>query len=349
MDTDKHTRIGLKKGLVINRDDEIFHANENDGAVAFCEQIARKVCRENTNFLCFVVGLPGTGKSWCCLRLGELITSLVNKYNRENNIPEITFDERNIVFDKDEFQIKIDGRHALPPCSTIIFEEAGVALDSKNALSNDNKRMAHIVETFRYRRYVTLFNLPRGMNLDKTIRCICHCLITTKRLEPNNNRSFVKPLMIQFNPALDKIYWKNVMYKRNDKLFSVKHISLNKPGIKIVNRYERLKHEFASNMYQEYRGVNVNSDPHNEMDEKEKERIKEIEKKKVLDDLSFTEEILYNLFTNEGKKEYTGISDITKRTCLNSGSIGKVLKKLKKRNLIEYDLSDTNKIVVNPL
>jgi len=245
---------------------------ESGQTKAFVMEIASRPTRKNTNFLCVVVGLPGTGKSYSCIRLGQLVTDEINEYNRKHDKPEIEFSMNNVVFTPGDFLRRIHGKDALTPGSVIIFEEVGTSLDSKDALTKLNKMIAHVVETMRYRKYITFFNLPRFMNLDKTIRSLCHCVIETKKIVHHKNFCYIKPLLTQFNPKLDKAYHRYVKFKDGGKQHKATSVKLRKPTTKIRNEYERMKHAFADNLYE---GILAEIEP-------VKETPEQIERKKLL-------------------------------------------------------------------
>jgi len=221
----------------------------NTATYEMIKEVASRPTRKNSNFLCVVIGLPGSGKSYACLRLGQLITDEINKYNLKKGIPLIGFNERNITFSPTDFMKQIHGDEALPPGSVIIYEEAGTTLDSKDALNKLNKMIAHVIETMRYRRYITFFNLPRYMNLDKTIRCLCHCLIETKKIDRRNNLNYIKPQFLNYNPKIDKMYYKFIKFTHNGKKVKSSGIPLKKPSTILRHKYEKAKHDYANFLY----------------------------------------------------------------------------------------------------
>jgi predicted Zn-ribbon and HTH transcriptional regulator len=191
----------------------------------------------NKNFVGFVGGPTGSGKSWSCLTLG---TDL-----------DPNFSIKNVVFDARALMALINS-DTLKPGAVIIFEEAGVGLSSKNWQSTLNKIINYLFQTFRHKRYILFLNSPYMDFIDASSRKMFHAEFKTIKIDKKENRTILKAQAIQYNDRKDKFYYKYLRVRGSGGMgIKVKTLALDKPRQDLIDAYEKKKTEFTSALNKE--------------------------------------------------------------------------------------------------
>ena len=100
--------------------------------------------KQNKNFLGFISGPTGSGKSWSSISIAEQL--------------DPTFTDERIVFSGIEL-MKLINSDKLKKGSVIVFEEAGIGMSNKNWQSTINKMLNFLIQTFRHRNFVLIFKI----------------------------------------------------------------------------------------------------------------------------------------------------------------------------------------------
>lgn len=183
-----------------------------------------------------VIGLPGTGKSWYCLRLAEQLAERLHG-------DEYKITERNVVHNLLELlrfirAIKREGE-------IVVAEELGVWLNSKRAMSSENVDASYVWDTLRKKRVIVLGNNPVKRELDKSLIVLSTMQIQTLSLNKSKGICMVKPLRLQTNPDSGKTY----RHRLHVKGFEVHRSWGGKPSKELTDAYESMKDTFLEDLY----------------------------------------------------------------------------------------------------
>ncbi len=182
-----------------------------------------------------IIGLPGTGKSWACLRLAELLSEDLHGKN------EIT--SRNVVDSllgllKFIRSVKKEGE-------IVVCEEIGVWLSSRRAMTAENVDAGYVWDTLRKKRIIVLCNNPISKDVDKKLIALSSMQIQTLALNKKLGMCLLKPLRLQTNPDTAKTYRHRLHYKG----FEIHRCWIGKPSKKLTNDYEKAKDTFMNELY----------------------------------------------------------------------------------------------------
>jgi len=199
----------------------------------FVDYIKIRLHRLNKNYLCAIVGATGSGKTYSALRLAEQVD--------EN------FTIAQVVFTPQEFMDLLNSG-SLKRGSAIVFDEAGVAANSRNFQTATNKCLHFITQTFRSQNYCVIYTCPDFAFLDLGIRKLVHALLETKRIDYASECVIVKPLQVENNPQTGKVYLKYPRYRKTGskrEMVVITKLRIHKPSETLIEAYEHRK--FAYN------------------------------------------------------------------------------------------------------
>lgn len=182
------------------------------------------------------IGLPGTGKSWACLRLAELLA-----YDFHMNKYKIT--RRNVVNSLLELlrfirAVKIDNE-------IVVCEEIGVWLSSRRAMSSENVDAGFVWDTLRKKRVIVITNNPVSKHVDSKLLTLSTMRIETLSLNKHLGVCTIKPLRMQTNPSTAKTY----MHRLNHNGYEVHRCIIGKPSKELTDEYEASKDSFLDKLY----------------------------------------------------------------------------------------------------
>lgn len=186
----------------------------------------------------FVIGMPGTGKSSCCMRLGELI---INKKN------ENTDDEKNEMFITDSLIQFVEAVIKSKIGDVIVVEEAGVLFPSRRAMSRSNVNVGKMFDTVRKKQLILISNAPILGSIDGHMRALGHILIETIKILKKKKVVISKPLRLQTNPKSGKTYFHR--FQRNGREVNLTFTRM--PNSDTWKAYELNKDKFMAELYQQ--------------------------------------------------------------------------------------------------
>ncbi len=190
-----------------------------------------------------IIGLPGTGKSWYCLRLSEQISEDIHGVDEETKEPKYKITSDNIVnnlLDLLKFIRKVKG-----PGAIVVAEEIGVWLNSKRAMSSENVDAGYVWDTLRKKRIIVLANNPISKDIDKKLIALSTMQIQTLTLNKRKGVCIVKPLRLQTNPDTAKTYRHRLTENGRD----VHRCWGGKPSKELTDAYEQGKDDFLEQLY----------------------------------------------------------------------------------------------------
>ena len=138
--------------------------------------------KNNKNFLGFISGPTGSGKSWASLSIGEQLD------------PKFCIDR--VVFSARDLMTLINSG-TLKRGSVIIFEESGVEFNNKSWASRTNKVINYLLQTFRHKGFILIMNSPYMDFLDSGMRKLFHAELGTISINKKTGRCKLKPQLLQ--------------------------------------------------------------------------------------------------------------------------------------------------------
>lgn len=190
----------------------------------------RQRIKQNKNFLCFISGPTGSGKSYSCLSIAEQLD------------PDFSVDR--VVFRGVELMDLINSGK-LKRGSVVIFEEAGVEMSSRNWQSTTNKMLNFLIQTFRHRNFILLFNSPYMDFVDASTRRLFHAEFKTLSIDFGKKVVKLNPQLIQYNGRLQRFYYKYLRLITSEGVVPVRRWSVGKPSEVLLKAYELKKSAFT--------------------------------------------------------------------------------------------------------
>jgi len=210
-----------------------FSKIEEAGAIR--REVLRQYRRGRMNIV-HVIGLPGTGKSWTCLRLGELISE---DLHGESNVSIGNVVDN--LLDLLKFIRGVKGAGEI-----LIAEEIGVWLSSKRAMSAENVDAGKVWDTLRKKRVIVLANNPINKDVDKKLLALSSMQIQTLSLNKRVGVTILKPLRLQTNPDTAKTYRHRLTHQGRE----VHRCWIGKPAKELTDAYEESKDKFLEELYE---------------------------------------------------------------------------------------------------
>lgn len=199
--------------------------------VPYTIQWVRSRFKANQNWLCTIVGGTGTGKSYSALAIAKAI--------------DPTFNSSRVVFTPQEF-VKIITEGNLKSGQMVIYDEAGIGLDSRSWFSIQNKALNYILQTFRRDNVGVILTVPDLTFIDKNARKLMHTLIETQKLRRKSKRAYVKWFNLSVAKRHDKIYFLYPKYvDSTGKMTTINHVRIKMPPQDLIADYEIRKKEFV--------------------------------------------------------------------------------------------------------
>jgi biotin operon repressor len=189
--------------------------------------------RENKNFIGIVSGPTGSGKSWSSLSMGEQA--------------DPNFNINRVVFSGAEL-MRLINSGTLKKGSAIVFEEAGIGMSSKSWQSVTNKLLNFLIQTFRHRNFILIFNTPYMDFVDASTRKLFHAEFNTQSVDIVNGTCRLKPRYIQYNSRNKKFYFKRLKVITKCGKRPVDTWSISRPSPELVKEYEIKKRAFTDKL-----------------------------------------------------------------------------------------------------
>lgn len=201
--------------------------------IVFLNRIYEQVFEEQRNFNIVIIGKPGTGKSYCNLRLFEMI--------------DPNFDQNRITFSPDQFLEIVNARP--PPGSCAMLEEAGTSIARRTWYSQENLVMGSVMQTFRIQQLISSFTLPDTKFLDNNVLAMCDALIETINVDFRKKKCRVKVKMIERNIHRDKTYTPFLTRHEGRRYVEYPYLDFCKPNKDLVKQYEYKKFLFNKELH----------------------------------------------------------------------------------------------------
>jgi hypothetical protein len=196
--------------------------------------LVRTRLKHNQNALIAMTGQTGTGKSMCALEFARLI-------DRDFNADKVVFTVKDFL----------ELLKELKKGEVVVFDEAGVDFDARRSSSNKNVFFSNILKTFRYRNIPTIFTLPHLAMLDRNARRLFHYWVKTHSIDYERNICWTKFYVIDSQDDWSDVlkrYMIRVIDPNTHEKRRIVRVGFNKPPTKLVDDYEKKKHEYVAAM-----------------------------------------------------------------------------------------------------
>lgn len=150
-------------------------------------------------------GLPGTGKSYCAIRLLEVID---DNFSVNNIVVGDCMGFVNLL------RKAIDGK--FPNGSAILFDEAGLGLAARDWSRKQNKLMATCFQLIRKQGLLITFTVPNWSQIDINNRRLANYWMSAIGLNRKLKRSYFKLWKLRYDEYIGKIYRYNLKEKGRD-------------------------------------------------------------------------------------------------------------------------------------
>jgi len=203
----------------------------------FIDYVRTRLLKLNKNYIAFVTGPTGSGKSLASLRIGELA-------DHEFNI-------NHVVFSSQEFLKLLNKPGELKPGNIVVYDEAGVGMSNREWHQKENIAMGKVGQTFRHRNIGLIMTVPTTDFVDIQLRILAHSLFITDYIDYPNKTCFLKHYKIQYNPRTGDTYKKKPKFRSNGEIVIIPKIGLRLPKKKLLNAYLKKKDGFTSQLNEE--------------------------------------------------------------------------------------------------
>lgn len=261
--------------------------------------------REGKGSNVFIIGLPGTGKSSGCQRLGELI--IESRPNENLNL-----------FIVDSLIKLIESIRASKHGDVIVIEEVSVLFPSRRAMGSENLAIGKIFDTIRKKKLCLISNCPIWTSIDKHMKCLGDVLIQTLKIVKKYGVVVSKFYRLQTDPATGKTYTHTMTRNGMD----VKLMITRMPNLERWSVYETEKDKFIDEL-------------HKELLEKElkKKKKKDKENDKVMPkirDLTKRELEVHTLYNVKGMTQ----EEVGKKIGISFQRVSQILQNIEKKGKI---------------
>lgn len=186
--------------------------------------------------LILVAGLPGSGKTSTCFRIGELL------YKKYDNTKKMTANK--IIDSFLDLTKSIMNANPEELC-VFVIEEVSVLFPSRRAMSGINVDLARLLDTARKKQVVLLANAPIWNSVDSHMRALGNVYIETRKIYKKEKIVMSKFFKLQTNPHSGKTYTHS--FRRDGR--KVKRMFTGMPDTYEWQLYESRKDSFLNNLY----------------------------------------------------------------------------------------------------
>jgi len=182
------------------------------------------------------LGETGSGKSYSAMKLASIID------------PTVTAER--IVFSIPDFLALLNSEPPLPRGAVIIFDEAGLGVNSRMYKDAINIVFSQVAQSMRYRGYIVFYTTPKLSFIDAQVRPLLQMII-----ESTEERGLMKPLFIKPNADRnDPRPWFKypviTQYKNYTRsILVVKKVRFTMPPKRLYIPYEERKDRFLRSKY----------------------------------------------------------------------------------------------------
>lgn len=201
----------------------------------FYKYIWNRTHQYKKNFLMFITGPSGEGKSYCALRMAELLD------------PRFSIDK--VCFTPSQFfraikKVKVSGE-------VIILDEMGVAMSARKWASMSNILMNEVLQTFRYKHIIALFVVPDFSFVDSQARKMAHATGKVVRKAKEPAKLWIYRVSVNDDGKIYRIHPRHKFQEKtkDETINAVKSITFNELASKeLLEAYEKKHRDFKEKL-----------------------------------------------------------------------------------------------------
>ncbi len=211
-------------------------------------RVKRFMQEQKRNFIMVIVGASegktGTGKSYTAMKIGENFSKMMGT----------DFSEQNIFFSGAEFIRAINGE--AKPYTVYVADEVGVWLGAKTWYSFQNRVMSWLSQTFRKKRYLTIFTLPSLRFLDSDQRQMMHMLLEMIYVDHQKHMAYFKPkVVVSSSTKREEPIEQYPITFLPTGIAKITAVGRGMPAKELIERYEAKKEEWMKEKYNEMEAI----------------------------------------------------------------------------------------------
>lgn len=244
----------------------------------FIKKIVNRV-EGGKNALIPIVGGTGSGKSFAMLSLMIGIHLYM-----KGDMPTPEYIDEHTIFKAKDLMIGLN-RDDLTEKEVWGWDEVGIDAGHKTSMSTKNKVIGWLAQTFRNLRQIVFFTVPTISFIDASIRKLLHYYLETVTIDKNKSMCIIKPLQMQYNPRMDKVYYHNLTFPDKEGMFEVIDLmAVPKPPKEFCDIYESNKSKFTKALNLDIQAtlerIDAKENPHRDLTPRQ-EKIMELLKSGV--------------------------------------------------------------------
>jgi len=234
--------------------------------------VSRRTLKKDLDCIIVMNGARGSCKSGSALSLAHQIDRDYKGNSRFFMKPPKGFELKpgekmpRVVFTPTEF-LNMISHEKLPKNSCIVFDEVGVAGDSREFMSKKNRMLKQVMETIRSKNLVLILTAPTLASFDTSFRRSMSMSIRCLG-RASSAKGFpcakVVPKIAQTNPSTGEVLQKYLkVFNKYRKRVYVKKIFITAPPSFIEAPYKRYKLFMQKKLYTTYSTEMVDQDTYN--------------------------------------------------------------------------------------
>lgn len=201
---------------------------------ALCGMIRHRIRNQDKNFICFIVGETGSGKSRVALSLSEGVD------------PTFTAATCPVTFKAVEFMRLVNKSKKY---QAVIFEEAGVGISIREWQSKINKIMGAVGQIFRELNLCVFFTVPSMAFVDKQVKIVAHAIIHTQAIDYEKKVTMSNYWVVKHDPVRDTLKMDLLELASHGERWVIDKIYTPMPSAELDAAYAIKKREFNQNYY----------------------------------------------------------------------------------------------------
>ena len=199
------------------------------------EKERKDILEHNQSRLTACCGKTGTGKSYSTIAYAR---SLMGE----------TFDVRKHIayFDPYDF---LKAVNRAEKGSFIIFDDAGVGVDSRDWQKESNKMMTKIGQVFRTKNLYITFTTPDFSFVDIKYRKIFHYFVTMRNIDYKNQMTVAKWYQIDLDPWTGDFFRKNIEIRVGNRMEELDVVRAEKIPDDVAKEYEECRAKATDGLF----------------------------------------------------------------------------------------------------